>query len=106
MNELTDVMPTTPECEVQETPRPTVRRANKAKEEKPAAEFVSAKVKLRLLRAYDLNGDGKITNPGEIIEVDEATANELLRPFSGMPSHYGYRPGKVTEKIYRAEKVN
>lgn len=102
MNELSDVMPCNPDLEVQENPTPKSKGKAKVKET-PAAEFVSAKVKLRLLRACEINGE--IVDPGAIVEVDEALAQQLLAPFTGMPAHYGYRPGIVSEKICRAEKV-
>jgi hypothetical protein len=82
------------------------KRERKAKtNDNACAEVVSKTVKLKLLRTCFINNE--IKEPGSIIEVDELTAKEFLKPFDVQPSFVGSRYGKVErETIVRAERIN
>ena len=90
-------------CETNEQPK---KRERKAKSnEQACAEVVSTNVKLKLIRACYINGE--IKEPGNIVEVDEQTAQEFLKPFDVQPTFSGYRAGnRAKETIVRAERLN
>lgn len=79
------------------------RRRKKA-EMQPSAEIVQKKIQMRLLRPAYI--DGSIVEPGNIVEVDEATCKELLKPFPVQTSFEGYRKRYEKEFIVRAERIN
>ncbi len=90
--------------EVVETETPK-KRERKAKNADACAEVVSAKISLKLIKAAYINGT--IVEPGSIVEVDQATADELLKPFDVQTTFIGYRYGEAPkEKIIRAERLN